>query len=635
MILLNVVNITKHFGPDPVLDGVSFEVRPTDKIGLVGPNGAGKTTLLSILAGRLSADAGAVELHSTARLDYLEQQPTIVPGRTLWEEAAAALESLSSLSVDAERIAHELSRATEPAEHKRLAERFDHLQHELTHRDAYNIDHRIERVLEGLGFTRENFQQPIEQLSGGQHNRLLLARLLLAEPDVMLLDEPSNHLDVEATQWLERFLADSPQAMIVVSHDRYFLDKVTNRTVELFHGTVDDYAGNFSAYWRQKAQRLEVQTRTYEKQQEFIAKTEDFIRRNHYGQNHTQAEDRRKKLARLERVGPPRHIEAPPMGFTPADRTGDIVLRVEHLAKAYDRPLFTDLSFDILRGERWGILGPNGSGKTTLLRCLVGEERPDEGRVITGTRVRVGYHDQLLRSLDPGEQVVDAIRPAGKLFNEPQRRGLLARFGLTGDAVFQRVDSLSGGERSRAALAQLAADDANVLVLDEPTNHLDLWARDALERSLTEFNGTVLLVSHDRYFLNRAVDHLLVVEPGRFRVIEGNYDAYLHLVEQGLAGGGNKSPDDAGGQQKSSPRRPARADKAAKPKRKFAYRKVAELEAEIFEREQRVEQLHAELATPEALRDGQRVRQIQADIAAERTALEALYPHWEEASELN
>jgi ATP-binding cassette subfamily F protein 3 len=634
MILLNVVNIIKHFGPDPVLDGVAFEVRPNDKIGLVGPNGAGKTTLLSILAGRQSADAGSVELHSSARLEYLEQQPTIVPGRTLWDEAASALESLTALARDAEQTAQQLSVAVDPTEHRRLAARYDRLQHELNHQDAYNIDHRIERVLEGLGFSRENFRQPVEQLSGGQHNRLLLGRLLLSEPDIMLLDEPSNHLDVEATQWLERFLAASEQAMIVVSHDRYFLDKVTNRTLELFSGTVDDYTGNFSAYWRQKAQRLEVQARTYEKQQEFIAKTEDFIRRNHYGQNHAQAEDRRKKLARLERVAPPRTIAAPPMGFTQADRTGDIVLRAEHVTKSYDRLLFDDLSFDILRGERWGILGPNGSGKTTLLRCLVGEEKPDKGQVITGARVRVGYHDQMLRSLDADQPVVDAIRPAGKQFNEPQRRGLLARFGLTGDAVFQRVDSLSGGERSRAALAQLAADNANVLVLDEPTNHLDLWACDALERSLAAFEGTALLVSHDRYFLNRVVDHLLVVEPGRFRVIDGNYDAYLHLVEQGLAGDATITSETSD-KKTSTPKRAARADKAAKPKRKFPYRKVADIETEIFQREQRLEQLHAELATPEALRDGQRVRQLQTDIVAERAALEALYPHWEEASELN
>jgi ATP-binding cassette subfamily F protein 3 len=635
MILLNVVGITKQFGPEPVLNGVTFELRPGDKIGLVGPNGAGKTTLLAILAGRLAADSGTAELHSTARPDYLEQQPKITPGRTLWEEAAAGLEELAALARDAERTAHELATASDPAEHKRLAERYDRLQHELDHRDAYNLDHRIERVLEGLGFTRDNFTQPIEQLSGGQQNRLLLARMLLAEPDVMLLDEPSNHLDVEATQWLEQFLAESSQAMIVVSHDRYFLDKVTNRTLELFGGTVDDYAGNFSAYWRQKAQRVEVQARTYEKQQEFVAKTEDFIRRNHYGQNHAQAEDRRKKLTRLERVAPPRRIAAPAMGFPRADRTGDIVLRVEHLAKAYDRPLFTDLSFDILRGERWGILGPNGSGKTTLLRCVVGEERPDDGRAIIGANVRVGYHDQLLRGLDPELAVVEAIRPAGKQFTEPERRSLLARFGLTGEDAFKPVAALSGGERSRAALGQLAAAEANFLVLDEPTNHLDLWARDALEKSLNEFDGTVLLVSHDRYFLNRVVNRLLVIEPGRFRAVEGNYDMYRQLVERGLAGGSVDDEAGAVARQKATPKRVSRAERPTRAKRKFPYRKVGDLEAEIFQREERMVQLHQELATPEALRDGERVRQLQAEIAAERAALAALYPHWEEATEMN
>jgi len=643
MILLDVIQLTKHFGPEPVLDGVSFEIRPGERIGLVGPNGTGKTTLLSILAGQLDADAGRVELHSSARLAYLEQQPTLAPGRTLWDEALSALDDVLALAREAEDVAHALSAAADPAEHRRLGERYERLEHEIRRRDAYTIDHRIERVLDGLGFSRESFRQPIEQLSGGQHNRLMLAKLLLTEPDVMLMDEPSNHLDIEATEWLERFLSESQQAMLVVSHDRYFLDKVTNRTLELFHGTVDEYTGNFSAYWEQKAQRIEVQSRTYEKQQEMIAKTEDFIRRNHAGQKHTQAEDRKKKLARVERVAPPRQIAGPVMGFPPADRTGDIVLRGEHLAKAYDRPLFADLTFEIMRGERWGILGPNGSGKTTLLRCVVGQERLDAGEVILGTGVRVGYYDQLLSGLDDEDPVVEAIRPPRKEFNEPQRRAMLARFGITGDAVFQRVSSLSGGERSRAALAQLASTDANFMILDEPTNHLDLWARDALERSLREFEGTVLMVSHDRYFLNRVADHLLVVEPGRFRVIEGNYDTYLHFVSRGLAGGGaaqnttndkNGKPNRGSDEDSTGPKK-SRADKQARPKRRFPYRKVADLEQEIFERETRLAEAQAEMLLPEVLRDGRKVREVQERIATDQAALATLYEHWEEATELN
>ena len=588
------------------------------------------------MAGREDPDAGTIELAGSARVGYLEQQPQFPAGHTVWDEARDALRDLVSLARDAERLAAALAQAEDDVERGRLGERFDHLQHELHHRDAYNLDHKIERVLAGLGFPPETYRQNVEQLSGGQQNRLLLAKLLLAEPDLMLLDEPSNHLDIEATEWLESYLIESNQALILVSHDRYFLDKVTNRTLELFRGTVDSYAGNFSAYRRQKAERLEVQRRTYEKQQTEIGKMEDFVRRHHYGQKHAQAEDRRKKLERIERVEPPREIASPRMAFPEATRTGDIVLRVEHLAKAFDQPLFADLSFDILRGEKWGILGPNGSGKTTLLRCVLGRCQPDAGRTILGSGVRPGYFDQLLECLDDDTQVLEAVRPPHKEFLDQQRRDLLARFGITGDLVFQNVGSLSGGERNRVALARLAALDPNFLLLDEPTNHLDLWAREALEKAIRQFEGTVLFVSHDRYFLNRVADHLLVVEPARFRVIEGNYNTYLHLVRQGLALGDRRGVEEkAAGSETAESARLRDDRKAGRRKRKFPYRKVADIEAEIAQREARIQELHAALSDPQVLRDGQQVRQIKAELEEQQAALPQLYEHWEEAAELN
>lgn len=648
MILLDVVDVRKRFGPEPVLAGVTFEVRPGDRIGLVGPNGSGKTTLLRILVGAEEADAGVCRVHPRAHLGYLEQQPRFDPGRTLREEAHSALADLVSLQQEAVEAASAIAETADPVEQKRLAARYDHLQHELQCQDAYNIDHRVEQVLDGLRFRRESFAQPVASLSGGEQNRLMLAKLLLAEPNVMILDEPSNHLDIEATQWLEEFLLESSAAMIVVSHDRYFLDSVTNRTVELFHGTVDCYAGNFSAYWRQKAERLLVERRTYEKQQVEIEKTKDFIRRNAYGQKHAQAEDRRKKLDRIELVAAPREIAVPCVRFPPARRSGDIVVRAQRIAKSYNRALFCDVSLDIERGQRWAVLGPNGCGKTTLLGCLIGLLDPDEGQVTLGQGVALGYFDQQLADLDDAAAVVDAVRPQRKQLNLQQRRNLLAGFGLTGETALKNVGSLSGGERCRAALARLAAADANFLVLDEPTNHLDLWARDALEKALAQFDGTVLLVSHDRYFVNRVADHLLVIEPARVRIVEGNYDAYQTLLgriqqpaAEALPERASRQTESAVGTRRAAAASPSLAARSRAPaprtgtKRRFPFRKVVDLEDEIIKRETQVEELQRELAQPDVVRDGDRVRRIKAEIQREQSALKGLYEHWDEATELN
>src|SRR5579872_4449083 len=385
MLLLSVKDIVRQFDAAPVLDGVTFEVCSGEKIGFVGPNGAGKTTLMKILAGLDEPDSGECILHASAQATLLEQAAEFPEQRTLLDEAKIGLAPLYALQSEAETVARTIAVEHAPQVREKLQRRYDSLQHELHRHSAYNIDHRVDEVLLGLGFTPDEYDRPITQFSGGQQNRVLLARLLLAAPDLMLLDEPTNHLDIGATEWLEDYLTHCEQAILVVSHDRYFLDKVTGRTLELYEGTTADFPGNFSTYWQLKEEQAEVQLRSYEKQQAFIEKTEDFIRRNHYS-NSIQAHDREKKLSRLERVERPRQISAPAMAFGRPKRTGDWVIEAVGLSKGFGQPLFSDVNVKVLRGDRVGIYGPNGCGKTTLLRTLLGEIAADAGSVRFGTR---------------------------------------------------------------------------------------------------------------------------------------------------------------------------------------------------------------------------------------------------------
>ena len=641
MIQLTVDNIVKYFSEEAVLDGVSFELSKGDHIALVGPNGAGKSTLVNIITGVLEPDSGQVDLHPSIRVGVLEQQPEYVAGKTVWDEAATALEELATLTEQAQRVAEEMAQAM-GQEQEALAERYDRLQEKLFQQDAYNLDYRIERILSGLGFVDSEFEKTVDQLSGGQKNRLALAKLLLAEPDLMILDEPSNHLDVDATQWLEKFLAASPATILLVSHDRFLIDQVSHKTIELHQGTIEIYKGNYSAYMRQKDERNAVLRRTYEKQQDEIARLEEFVRRHIGSQKTTQAEDRRKKLQRMELVNPPREIIAPAMGFPKPERSGDIVIRAEHVSKAYDFPLFQDLTFDILRGQKWGILGPNGTGKSTLMKILNGEVEADEGEIHIGAKVKSAYFDQHLTCVDSDKEVVEAIRPDHKEFVERERRDVLARFGITKEMVFKKVSQLSGGERNRTALAWLSTRDANLLYLDEPTNHLDLWARDSLEKTLNDYEGTVVIVSHDRYFLDQVCDMLLVVEPKRFRVIDGNYSTYQTLIDSGLAqearvGKESKTTtaavDDVPAESKA--KRAKGANSKPRRKRKFPYRKVAELESEIAAIENRIEAIYSEMGLEATLRDGDLIKNLNAELESLQNSLEPLYEHLEEAIEMN
>lgn len=636
MILLAARQLHKAFGTTTVLDGVSLQLPAGRRVALVGPNGCGKTTLLRILAGEETPDAGQIERSNTLSVGLLEQHFSCDEPLSVQQYARCAFATEIQWLAELEEVAHRLAQCDDPIEHARLANRYEQLNQLLHQHDAYQIDYKIHRVLEGLGFSPQEFDQPVRELSGGQQNRLALARLLLGRHDVLCLDEPSNHLDLAAMRWLEEFLLESPQAMILVSHDRYLLDRVAEETWELYQGRLEVFSGNYSAYRRQKSQRLLVAQRTYQRQQQQIQKWEDFIRRHHYGQKHAQAEDRRKKLERLEPVEPPRQIPAPAITFPAATRSGDIVVRAERLSKRFDRPLFENLSFDILRGEKWGIVGPNGAGKTTLLRILLGELEPDAGTVVIGTNVRWAYCDQHLERLPQDARLLDVLREARSgSFPEEERRSLLARFGLDSSTVERPIRELSGGQRTRAGLAYVAACQANLLVLDEPTNHLDLWAREALEEALAAFDGTVIFVSHDRYFLNRLADHLLVLEPQRAWVIEGNYEVFEQLRRQAeIQQDGHRRPG-AGSQ--GAPRRPSDTSRTQasgqRPRRRFPYRKPEQIEADILALEARVDEIHRLLIDPAVLRDGPQVKSLKEELHQANQRLAELYQHLEEVLE--
>jgi ATP-binding cassette subfamily F protein 3 len=456
-----------------------------------------------------------------------------------------------------------------------------------------------------------------------------LAKLLLSAPDVMLLDEPSNHLDIAATRWLENYLVEQRQAMLIVSHDRYFLDRVVTQVYEMHQRTIRSFPGNYHDYVRLRQERYELELKEWESQREYIEKQEEYIRRVHYGQLAKQAQSRRKALDRLERREKPTLIQSPQMHFGDVRRTGDIVVDAQQISKSFDQPLFRDLSFAVKRGQRLGILGPNGCGKTTLLRVLIGQEPPDAGEVRLGTHVQIGYFDQHLKLIEDEVTVLRAIWPnPDPSITEQTMRDLLGRFGLSGDIVHQRVAALSGGERSRAALARLVAEGVNVLVLDEPTNHLDIWACEALEAALREFDGTAIVVSHDRYFLNEVCDSLIVFEGGQTQFVFGNYDMYERLRAQQIEKSDGRRETQAASKRAPTPQ-------PAKRKRRFPYRKLEDLETEIAQHEATVRNLEKTLADGDLYRDADRVRETMQTFENTKKALAQLYEHWAEAAELN
>jgi len=541
MPLLVAAGLVKSYGNAQVLTDVSLAIEPGEKAALVGRNGVGKTTLLRALAGLEAPDRGTRALSGGATAGYLPQDPTVDESRTLWDEASAPFAHLAAVE---RRLADLEAKLAVPEIHGddiRLSgalEEYGRLRDQFETRGGFTYEAEVRRTLRGLEFREEQFRQPLSSMSGGQRSRAALARLLLSAPDLLLLDEPTNHLDLNGQEWLEAFLKEYAGAVLLVSHDRFLLDAVTTRTFELEDGTLEEYPGSYSSYAIERVERLAQRQEMFERQQEEIENLKAYIRRYHAGQKSRQAKSREKRLARIQPVTAPRTRRTASIRLDAPRRNPQVVLRLRGVSKRFgDLEVLRNVSLEVRRGEKIGLIGPNGAGKTTLLRLLAKLEEPTSGHVEPAPGIRVGYFAQHSEeTLDLSQTVLDEVLGARPV-TPAQVRALLGRFLFSGDDVFKKVDQLSGGERRRIALAKLVLDRPDVLLLDEPTTHLDLVTLEALEAAFRGFPGAMLFVSHDRYFLDRLAERLLLMGDGTVRSIAGPYHKYRETLAGAPPGG--------------------------------------------------------------------------------------------------
>jgi ATP-binding cassette subfamily F protein 3 len=622
MTLLNLRNISKSYGINLVLNGITWQIEEGRKIGLLGSNGAGKTTLFGIITGELDPDRGEVSRSKHLKIGFLRQEYQLEDDLTLFDEMLKPFSDLLSLHDELRRVEQEMSSTPDP---KKLLDAYGRLQLEYENRGGYNYENRIETVLHGLGFGRQDFEKPINILSGGEKNRAALASVLLSEPNLLLLDEPTNHLDIEGTEWLEQYLSEFEGTVVIVSHDRYFLDRVIQEVAELENHSLTRYVGDFSSYVEQKAQRLEKVLKEYNAQQEQILRTEDFIRKNIAGQKTKQAQSRRKTLEKLERLEKPKtQARRMRLSFAPSQRTSRALVWTENVGKKFDgNRLFENANFAIERGDRVGLIGPNGCGKTTFLKIVMGDELPTSGQVKVGSNVDVGYYDQEHSGLNLENSVLEEVWQVNPRMLLGEMRSFLARFLFREDEVFREVRSFSGGEQSRVVLAKLILSKPNFLILDEPTNHLDIASREVLEQALSEFEGTLLVVSHDRYFLNKVVSRLYAFEDGKLKGYLGSYSYYEEKKRE------QREKDQ---KRLKISRQQKEKVRAKKPRRKPKKRNLFEIEKDITQAEQKVEEIDYLVATEEVYTDWQRLMELNREKEELSQRLEELYAEWEDSS---
>ena len=632
--LFRLSDVHKSYGAQDVLRGASVQINPGEHVGLVGRNGAGKTTVFRLVSGEETPDRGDVVRARGVRLGLLAQHVHFEPGSTVHESALAAFGHLQQIEHEMHELEHRMAEASDGLD--AVLERYSELQQQFEREGGFEYTAKAEAILQGLGFDRESWTLETGKLSGGQQNRLGLARLLLAEPDVLLLDEPTNHLDVTSVEWLEEFLSTYNSAYVIISHDRYFLDRACRRIVELENGRTATYTGNYSAYLVEREVRREAQQRAYENQQHLISKTEEFIRRNLAGQKTKQAKSRRKMLEKLERVESVRPDQSSgDFRLQAVERAGTQVLMVEQAAVGYPGKLLaSDITFTLRRSECLGIIGPNGSGKTTFAKTVLGKLPPLAGEVRWGTKVQIGYYAQQLDDLDDRNEIIMELRRvAPSTVTAGELRAFLAKFLFTGDDVYKHVRDLSGGEKGRLALAKLIYSRVNVLVLDEPTNHLDIPSREALEEALDAYQGTIITISHDRYFLDRVATQILSLDgEGSAEHYDGDYTEYHDWKAARKTMAARPAPAPGKTKETNAARPKTKPAQAKGGKKQQPARDAQLIETEIGEAEKHLADVSAQLGQPDVARDPERLKSLNEEYERADARLRQLYDEWEQVS---
>lgn len=630
MIILSAQHITKSFGVNAVLRDVSLTVQQGDRIGLVGVNGCGKSTLMRILAGLDAQNGGEISLVRGLRVGYLAQQNMVTSGETVWNELQKVYEQVFAMEKKLRELEDEMAHAhTDAQRFAQLSADYDRLTQRFEEADGYSWKSMVSGVLNGLGFKPAQYDQCVDSLSGGEQTRLCLARLLLQKPDLLLLDEPTNHLDMETLQWLENYLAAYRGSVLVISHDRYFLDHVCTGIVEILMGSSEQYNGNYTRYIAQRQERFESRMRAYEIQQKEIERQQAIIARYRMFNREKSiraAESREKALDRMEKLEKPVDERAIRFSFEARRRTGEDVLQLTEISKSFgEKHLFHDLTLRVRAGDRVALIGPNGVGKSTLIKIIVGEEQPDTGFIRYGSNVDIGYYDQHQSTLHADKTVLDEIWDRFPQMEQSNVRGALGMFLFTGDDVFKPIHTLSGGEKGRVALTALMLRKDNLLLLDEPTNHLDMDSREVLEDALTDFGGTIITVSHDRYFINRIANRIIEMQPDGVTEYIGNYDDYIERKNRPVA------VEAEAGKTKTELEKEKRREKLSRQALRQLKIRAQEAEKAVGVKEAEIAELEAQMADPSLYSDAQKSADVQRAYQKAQQALQTLYEQWEAA----